>query len=92
MNIGNLAVTSMKNEKKKYSFLIVNLTFAVAVSIIFSHFVCIIVVAVALVFYANESYLQNQKKPLVLWRCQAQIWYQSPNTLRYSTSSVCCLR
>lgn len=95
MNIGNLAVTSMKNEKKKYSFLIVNLTFAVAVSIIFSHFVsnptlgfsgalaqemvadgtlpivylflmgaCIIVVAVALVFYANESYLQNQKKTL----------------------------
>ena len=95
MNIGNLAVTSMKNEKNKYSFLIVNLTFAVAVSIIFSHFVsnptlgfsgalaqemvadgtlpivylflmgaCIIVVAVALVFYANESYLQNQKKTL----------------------------
>lgn len=95
MKLGNLAVTSMKNEKNKYYFLIINLTFAVAVSIIFAHFMsnptlgfsgelalemvsdntlpvvylfmmaaCIILVAVALVFYANESYLANQKKTL----------------------------
>ena len=95
MKLGNLAVTSMRNEKSKYYFLIINLTFAVAVSIIFAHFMsnptlgfsgelakqmvsdntlpvvylfmmaaCIILVAVALVFYANESYLANQKKTL----------------------------
>lgn len=95
MKLGKLAITSMKNEKKKYVFLIVNLTFAVAVSIIFSHFLanptmgfssemaitmmqeqtlpvvylfmmaaCIIAVSIALVFYANESYLASEKRTL----------------------------
>lgn len=95
MKLGKLAITSMKNEKKKYYFLIVNLTFACAVSIIFAHYMsnptlglkgdlakemiesgelpivylflmamCIIMVAIALVFFANETYLGNQKKTL----------------------------
>lgn len=95
MNIGKLAITSMKNEKKKYYFLIMNLTLACAVSIIFSHYMSnptlglkgdlakemiesselpimylflmsmsIIAVAIALVFFANETYLKNQKRTL----------------------------
>ena len=95
MKLGKLAITSMRNEKKKYSFLIIHLTFACAVSIIFAHFMsnptlglsgdlakemiedgtlpivylflmalCIIMVAIALVFFANETYLANQKKTL----------------------------
>ena len=90
MNIGNLAVTSMKNEKKKYSFLIVNLTFAVAVSIIFSHFVCNPTLGFSGAF--AQEMVADGTLPIVYLFLMAQIWYQSPNTLRYSTSSVCCLR